>query len=69
MHQVGAELMRLKLKRVVGELQFAVNHGIASQVKSNWQSMYASYKRSCNFYPDYDFAHYVYDTDNKHIKF
>ncbi|MBR3979667.1 MAG: hypothetical protein IKJ98_00730 [Bacteroidales bacterium] len=28
MHQVGAELMRLKLQQVVGELQFAVNQGV-----------------------------------------
>ena len=47
MHQVGAELINLKLQQFVGELQFAINHGIASQVKSNWHSVYASYKRSC----------------------
>ena len=35
MHQLGAELMRLKLQQVVGELLFAVNHDIASQAKSN----------------------------------
>ena len=28
MHQVGAELMRLKLQQDVGELQFAVNQGV-----------------------------------------
>ncbi len=46
MHQVGAELMRLKLQQVVGELQFAVNHGLNCQAKSNWLSVYASCKRS-----------------------
>ena len=30
MHQVGAELINLKLQQFVGELQFAINHGIAS---------------------------------------
>ena len=47
MHQLGAELMRLKLQQVVGELLFAVNHDIASQTKNNWLSVYASCKRSC----------------------
>ena len=47
MHQLGAELMRLKLQQVVGELLFAVNHDIASQAKNNWLSVYASCKRSC----------------------
>ena len=46
MHQVGAELINLKLQQFVGELQFAINHGIAFQVKSSWRSAYASYKRS-----------------------
>ena len=32
---IGAELMRLKLQRVVGELQFAVNHDVMFQAKSN----------------------------------
>ena len=48
MHQVGAELINLKLQQFVGELQFAINHGIASQVKSNWHSVCASCKRSCS---------------------
>ena len=47
MHQAGAELINPKRQQFVGELQFAINHGIASQVKSNWHSVYASYKRSC----------------------
>ena len=47
MHQAGAELINPKLQQFVGELQFAINHGIASQVKSNWHSVYASCKRSC----------------------
>ena len=47
MHQAGAELINHKLQQSVGELQFTVNHGIAFQVKSNWHSVYASYKRSC----------------------
>ena len=34
MHQVGAELMRLKLYQVGGELQFAVNQGVISQVRA-----------------------------------
>lgn len=29
MHQVGAELINPKLQQSVGDLQFAVNHGIA----------------------------------------
>lgn len=47
MHQVGAEMVIPKLHHLAGELQFAINHGIASQVKSNWHSVYASCKRSC----------------------
>ena len=47
LHQAGAELINPKLQQSVGELQFTVNHGIAFQVKSNWHSVYASYKRSC----------------------
>ena len=47
MHQAGAELINPKLQQFVGELQFAMNHGIASQVKSNWPSACASCKRSC----------------------
>ena len=47
MHQVGAELMTSKLHQCVGELQFAVNHVIMSQAKSNWQNTYASCKRNC----------------------
>ena len=47
MHQVGAELMTSKLHQCVGELQFAVNHGIMSQAKNNWLSVYASCKRNC----------------------
>ena len=34
MHQVVAELMRLKLYQVGGELQFAVNQGVISQVRA-----------------------------------
>ena len=48
MHQTGAELINPKLQQFVGELQFAINHGIASQVKSNWHSVCASCKRSCS---------------------
>ena len=47
MHQAGAELINPKRQQSVGDLQFTVNHGIAFQVKSNWHSVYASYKRSC----------------------
>ena len=32
MHQVGAELINPKLQQFVGELQFAINHGITFQV-------------------------------------
>lgn len=35
MHQAGAELINPKLQQFVGELQFAINHGIASQAKNN----------------------------------
>ena len=47
MHQVGAELMRLKLQQDVGELQFAVNHGLNCQAENCWLSVYAFCKRSC----------------------
>jgi hypothetical protein len=47
MHQAGAELINPKLQQFVGELQFAINHGIASQAKSNWPSACGFYKRSC----------------------
>ena len=33
LHLIGGELMRLKLLQIVGELQFAVNHGVMSQAK------------------------------------
>ena len=47
MHQAGAELAILKLQQFDGELQFAVNHGLNCQAKSNWQNVYASCRRSC----------------------
>ena len=52
MHHVGAERVNQKRQQSVGDLQFTVNHGIAFQVKSNWHSVYAFYKRSCYFHPD-----------------
>ena len=42
LRQRGAE----KMHQVGAELQFAVNHDIASQAKSNWLSVCASCKRS-----------------------
>lgn len=47
MHQAGAELINPKLQQFVGELQYAINHGIASQAKNNWLSVYAFCKRGC----------------------
>ena len=43
LHQRGAE----KMHQVGAELQFAVNHFIMSQAKSNWLSVYVSCRKSC----------------------
>ena len=44
--EIGVEMVISKLHQLAGELQFAVNHGIMFQAKGNWQSAYASCKRS-----------------------
>lgn len=44
---IGAELVNSKLHQPAGELQFAVNQGVMSQAKNNWQNVCVSCKSIC----------------------